>query len=207
MYYTLLTSVLNLLVCHHTALLDVNLSIAVWRNSVFCVAPHRRLQRGWLHPLWPASWGRGGHQGSELSEATRCHWAHYSQVCEQPESEDQPGAAVSALSVAQSKVSRTPRTAGTTLQVKGAHQNKANWLEPSLINTASDIESAFKLCHSSVMKIFCVRDQQDSGQNNSSPYSHLKLCCVPPVADEGFLHSWYRDNFNTWKRDEQYCGG
>lgn len=62
---------------------------------------------------------------------------------------------------------------------KGAHQKKSH--------TASDVRGflklAFKWSHSSIMRIFCVGAHQYSGQNNSSPYSHLELCCVPPVAD------------------------
>lgn len=81
----------------------------------------RCLQGRWLHSFWPASRSWGGHQRSELSKAAWCHWTHYSEVCKQPEPEDEPGSAVPAVSVAQSKVPRTPRTAGTTLQVKGAH--------------------------------------------------------------------------------------
>ena len=63
---------------------------------------------------------------------------------------------------------------------KGAHQKKKS-------HAASDVwgflKWEFKLSHSSIMRIFCVGAHQYSGQNNLSPYSHLELCCVPPVAD------------------------
>lgn len=108
----------------------------------------RCFQRSWLHSFWPASWGWGGHQGSELSEAAWCHRTHYSQVCKQPEPKDQPGAAVPALSVTQSKVPRTPRTAGTTLQVKGAHQKSIMLLVKLILLTLWGFWIlAFKLSH------------------------------------------------------------
>lgn len=53
----------------------------------------------------------------------------------------------------------------------------------SLLTLWGYLKLAFKLSHSSILKIFCVGAHQSSGQNNSSPYSHFQLCCVPPVAD------------------------
>lgn len=48
------------------------------------------------------------------------------------------------------------------------------------------------------MKIFCVGAHQYSEWNNSSPYSHFQLCCVPPVADVGLRHNWAGADFDTY---------
>ncbi|XP_077356083.1 ELAV-like protein 2 isoform X2 [Festucalex cinctus] len=63
----------------------------------------RSFQRRGLHPLRPSGGGRGGHQGTPLPEAARCRRAHHGQVCQQPQPKEQPGAAVPAVPLAQSK--------------------------------------------------------------------------------------------------------
>lgn len=67
----------------------------------------------------------------------------------------------------------------------------------NLLTLRGILKLAFKLSHRSFMKICCVGAHQYSEWNNSSPYSHFQLCCVPPVADTGLQHDWAGAHFDT----------
>lgn len=63
------------------------------------------------------------------------------------------------------------------------------------------LKLAFKLSHGSALKIFGEAHQY-SRQNNSFPYSHFQLYCVPSGARVGLRYKWVSSDIDKYETDK-----